>query len=249
MDYFKVFEHQVDGKLRKLIDEPVNEDLIKKNKYANNSSYVPETVYRRILNKISNYQWSFVPHEVTTIKDDKGKPYVQYIGLLIIPGYGIHTGIGTQTLEKKDNSNATAAAKTYAFKNACKEMGLAPNIANEDHDEELFENIDDKELDSIEEKPKKKSAKKEKPKKKSSKKEETKKAADKQPSKKKKSAMTLEEKVEEVREAYELKKDDDFVAFIQIWDEDILDIDDMDDDDWEDFLDYLEENKEEFEEF
>jgi hypothetical protein len=67
------------------------------------------------------------------------------------------------------------------------------------------------------------------------------------PNKKKK--LTLEERVEEVRAAYELEKDNDFVAFIQIWDEDVLELDDMDDDDWEDFLEYLEENKDEFEEF
>jgi hypothetical protein len=236
MEDFKVFDYNVDDKLRKLIDEPVNEDLIKKNKYANNSEYVPETVYRRILNKISNYQWSFVPHIIEEVKDDK-KPYIRYVGLLIVPGFGIHTGIGTQALDKKDNSNATSAAKTYAFKNACKEMGLAPNIGCEDHDEELFENIDDEEIIP----PKKDEKSKDK------KKEELRKKANKMPNKKKK--LTLEERVEEVRAAYELEKDNDFVAFIQIWDEDVLELDDMDDDDWEDFLEYLEENKDEFEEF
>lgn len=242
MEYFKVFEHEVDPKLRKLIDEPINEDLIKKNKYANNAAYVPDSVYRRVLNKVTNYQWSFVPHSM-----EEKDGYVQFIGLLIVPGFGVHTGVGSAKLNKQDGSNAFAAAKTYAFKNACKEMGLAPNIGDEDFEEPVFENIDDEELDFTEEKeePKKKKSEPQKSEKKSSKKTSDKKPAD----KKKKKQLTQDERIAEVRDAYELDKDDDFVAFIQIWDEDILDLDDMDDDDWDEFLDYLEENKEEFEDF
>lgn len=227
----------VSDQSRKLVSEPVNEDLIKKNKYANNSPYVPDSVYLRILNKISNHEWSFIPHTITE-KGDKEK-YVEYIGLLIVPGYGVHTGIGTHPLNKKDNSKATAAAKTYAFKNACKEMGLAPNIGDEDYEEPVFENVDDEEIEKKEE-PKKKKKKKAKEEPSKKKKEEP---------KKKKKAMTQEERIEEVRQAYELEKDNDFIAFIQVWDEDILELDDLDDDDWDDFLEYLEDNKDEFEDF
>jgi mRNA-degrading endonuclease RelE of RelBE toxin-antitoxin system len=235
MDYLKVFEFPVSDKMRKLAMEPVNIDLIKKNKYANNSSYVPESVYKRILNKISDSKWSFIPHDIQERGEGKSA-YVEYIGLLIVPGFGVHTGIGTQALNKKDNANATAAAKTYAFKNACKEMGLAPNIGDEEFDEELFENIDEEEMDFTEEAPEEKPKKKSKPKgnKKKSK-------ADKD--------MSQGDRIKEVRLAYELDSDDDFVAFIQIWDESILELDDMDDDDWDEFLDFLEENKEEFEDF
>lgn len=240
--YLNVFEYQVPDKRRKLVEEPVNEDLIGKNKYANNSSYVPESVYKRILNKMTNYQWSFVPHSVETIDDGK-TPYIRYIGLLIVPGFGVHTGIGTQPVNKKDNSNATSAAKTYAFKNACKEMGLAPNVGDKDFDEEVFENIDmneiddDEELDFTEDEEKKS-----KPKSKKAPKQKEDKPKAKKPSK-------MKDRIAEVREAYELTSDDDFVAFIQIWDEDILELDDMDDEDWESFLDYLEKNKDEFEDF
>lgn len=240
--YLKVFEQPVDPKLRKLVDEPVNEDLIKKNKYANNAAYIPDSVYRKVLNRISNYQWSFVPHSM-----EEKDGYVQFVGLLIVPGFGVHTGVGTAKLNKKDASNAFAAAKTYAFKNACKEMGLAPNIGDEDWDEPVFENFDDEELDFAEEEEPKKEKKKAEPKKSEKK---TDKKADKKPAGKSAGKkLTQEERIEEVRTAYELDKDDDFVAFIQIWDEDILDLDDMDDDDWDEFLDYLEENKDEFEEF
>lgn len=227
------YNKEIPEKNRKLVSEPVNEDLIKKNKFANNSSYVPESVYRRILNKVCNHEWSFVPHSIEEKGEGKDK-HVQYVGLLIVPGFGVHTGIGTHPLNKKDNSKATAAAKTYAFKNACKEMGLAPNIGDGDYEEPIFENIDDEEFQVEEEKPAKKA-----PSSKVKKKAEP----------KKKKELTTEERIEEVRQAYELDKDDDFVAFIQIWDEDILELEDMDDDDWDEFLEYLEENKEEFEEF
>lgn len=221
--------YEVDKNLRKLIDEPVNEDLIDKNKYANNSEFVPDSIYKRVLNKATNYQWSFVPYDISTVE---GK-YVQFIGLLIVPGYGVHTGIGTQKLQKTDNSNALSAAKTYAFKNACKEMGIAPNVGNDDFDEALFENFDDDEIE-VEEKPKKKPVKKE----------------EKKPAKKpvKKEAKPLKERIEEIRQAYELD-DDDFVAFIQIWDENIIDLKDMDDKKWKAFLQDVEENPEEYEDF
>lgn len=228
--FLEVFNKEVDPKYRRLVDEPVNEDLIDKNKYANNSQYVPDSVYRRLLNKMTNYQWSFVPHWTKEYDD-----YIEYVGLLVVPGFGVHTGVGTAKKSKKDNSNALAAAKTYAFKNACKEMGLAPNVGDKDWDEELFEedvDLDEEEFDMTEE---------DKPKKKSKKKEE------KKPAKKKK--MSTKERIEEVRDAYELEDEDDFVAFIQIWNEEILELEDMEEDDWEVFLDYLEKNKDEFEEF
>lgn len=246
--YLEVFNKQVSEKQRKLIEEPVNEDLIEKNKFANGAEFVPDSVYKRLLNKISNYQWSFVPHSVETISHDEGFSYIRYIGLLIVPGLGVHTGIGTVPLtKKKDNSKATASAKTYAFKNACKEMGLAPNIGDEKYDEELFEfDIEEeKEFDMTEQEtpePKKK--------KKTESKTDTKKSSGKdKKDKPKKKEATKEERIEEIREAYEVEDDDDFVAFIQIWDEDILDLEDMDDDDWENFFDYLEKNKKKFEDF
>lgn len=231
--HLEIFNKEVPDKRRRLIDEPVNEDLISKNKFANNSQYVSESVYRRILNKITNYQWSFIPYSIDIINDEK-KPYVRYIGLLVVPGFGIHTGIGTQSLDKKDNQNATAAAKTYAFKNACKEMGIAPNVGDELYDEELFEEIDDDEFDFTKEEKKSYSKNR-----KSEKKE----------GKIKNNKLSLKERIKEVKEAYELYEEDDFVAFIQIWNEDILELDDMDEEDWEEFLDYLENNKKEFEDF
>lgn len=242
LDVFKTAP--VADKRRKLIDEPVNEDLIKKNKYANNSSYVPEAVYKRILNTITNYQWSFVPHSW----EDKGD-FIQYVGMLVVPGFGVHTGVGSAKVNKKDSSNALSAAKTYAFKNACKEMGLAPNVDDKDdiYEEDLFEydvDIEEEEeefdLTEEEEAPKKK-GKTEKAPEKKSKKEDEKSSSSKK--------MTVKDRIKEVREAYELEDDDEFVAFIQIWDEDILEIDDMDDEDWIEFLEYLESNKGKFEEF
>lgn len=226
---FGVSEFEVDAKLRKLIDEPVNEDLIDKNKYANNSEYVPDSIYKRVLNKATNYQWSFIPYDIKTVEDK----YVQFIGLLIVPGYGVHTGIGTQPLKKKDDSKALSAAKTYAFKNACKEMGIAPNVGNDDFDEALFENLDEDEIE-VEEKPKKKPAPKKQPAK-----------AEKKPAKKK----PLSEQVQEVRDAYELSDEDDFVAFIQIWNEEIVDLKDMKEADWKAFLKDVEENPDEYEDF
>ncbi|WP_421019106.1 hypothetical protein, partial [Klebsiella pneumoniae] len=139
------------------------------------------------------------------IKTVDGK-YIQFIGILIVPGYGVHTGIGVQKLQKKDDSNALSAAKTYAFKNACKEMGIAPNVGNDDFDEALFENIDEDEIE-VEETPKKKPAPKKEPAK-----------AEKKPAKKKeeKKPLPLADRIKEVRDAYELDDDDDFVAFLQI---------------------------------
>lgn len=227
--------YEVDKNLRKLIDEPVNEDLIDKNKYANNSEFVPDSIYKRVLNKATNYQWSFVPYDISTVE---GK-YVQFIGLLIVPGYGVHTGIGTQKLQKTDNSNALSAAKTYAFKNACKEMGIAPNVGNDDFDEALFENFDDDEIE-VEEKPKKKPAP-----------AKAEKKPAKKPAKKKddKKPMPLADRIKEVRNAYELEDDDDFVAFLQIWNEDIIDHTDLDKQQWIDFFDDLEANPDVYEDF
>lgn len=224
--YLDVFQQQVEEKRRKLVDEPINIDLIDKNKYANNSEFVPDHVYRRLLNKISNFQWSFLPYSITEHAE-----HTEYIGLLIVPGFGVHTGVGTAKKQKKDNSNTLASAKTYAFKNACKEMGLAPNVGNKTWEDDLFEFDEEaeEEIDMTEQTPPAKAKGK----------------AKKKPAKK----MTIEEKIKEVRDAYELDDDDEFVGFLQIWNPEILELDDMDEDDWEDFLDYLEENKSEFEEF
>lgn len=237
-----VFAHNVSDKQRKIIDEPVNFDLIAKNKYANNSEFVPDSVYKRILNKMTNYQWSFIPHSIEEM-GDKDK-YIRYIGLLIVPGFGVHTGIGTQPLNKKDNANATSAAKTYAFKNACKEMGLAPNIGDKLFEEDLFENDIDEGFDLTEDEEEEEPVKK--PKKKAKSEPAPKKKAPKTKSKK---TLSIKERIEEVRSAYELEDEDEFVAFIQIWDEDILELSDMDDDDYEEFITYLEKNKSKFEEF
>lgn len=235
-----IFDIVVDEKLRKLASEPVNEDLIDKNKYANGAAYIPDSIYKRILNKITNSRWSFVPHSWEEKDDGSGKKFVQYIGILIVPGFGYHTGIGTAMMNKKDNQNALSAAKTYAFKNACKEMGLAPNVDDKDYDpdESVFE-FDDEEFEEPPKKAPKKTAKKT---------ATTKKKA--APSKKKeKPELTIEERIEEVRNAYELEDEDDFVAFVQIWDEEIMDTEDMSDKDWKEFLDYLEDNKDEFDDF
>ena len=227
--YLDVFGHKVNDKRRKLVDEPVNFDLIDKNKYANNAEFVPDKVYRRLLNTITNFQWSFVPHSIE--EDDK---QVRFIGLLVVPGFGVHTGVGSVAKNKKDNSNALASAKTYAFKNACKEMGLAPNIGDKDFDEQIFENdidVEDEEIEIDFSEPEKKAPKQQKTK------------------TKPKAAVSLEDRIKEVRGAYELDDEDEFVAFIQIWDSKILELDDMEDSDWEEFLEYLEENKKEFEDF
>ncbi len=243
--HLEVFNKNISDKRRKLVDEPVNQDLIGKNKFANNSEYVPDSVYRRILNKLTNYQWSFIPHHY----EDKGD-YVVYIGLLVVPGFGVHTGIGSAKKNKKDSSNTLSAAKTYAFKNACKEMGLAPNVDDKDelYDEDLFEHIDEDEIDEDDTfdltEEEEKSANKEKPKRKEPQNKKEKKTKKKPPK-----ATSIKDRIEEVRQAYELEDDEDFVAFIQVWDEDILELDDMDDEDWNDFLDYLEKNKQKFEDF
>lgn len=240
--HLEVFEHQVAQKKRDLIKEPVNYDLIGKNKYANNSEFASDSVYRRLLNEITNYQWSFLPYSIEEM-EEKTIKYVRFVGLLVVPGFGVHTGIGSVALNKKDNANALAAAKTYAFKNACKEMGLAPNIGDEKFEEELFENeIEDDEEDSFDftedeesEKPKKKA--KAEPKAKAKTKTKPKKA------------NSTEDRINEIREAYELDDEDDFIAFIQIWNEDIIELEDMEDDDWEDFFSYVEEHKSKFEDF
>lgn len=233
--HLDVFEHTVADARRKLVDEPVNYDLIDKNKYANNSEFVPDKVYRRLLNKITNFQWSFVPYSIE--EDDK---QVRFIGMLVVPGFGVHTGVGSVAKNKKDNSNALAAAKTYAFKNACKEMGLAPNIGDKDYDEAIFENIDEDELEFDFSEEDKAPAVKSK---------ETPKESKSKTKTKPKSADSVEKRIEEIREAYELEDDDEFIAFIQIWDADILELDDMEDDDWVEFLDYVEDNKAKFEDF
>lgn len=242
--HLEVFNHEVSKKQRALIEEPVNYDLIGKNKYANNAEFVPDSVYRRLLNKVTNYQWSFVPHLIEEIEDKSGKQ-IRFVGLLIVPGFGVHTGIGAQALNKKDNANALAAAKTYAFKNACKEMGLAPNIGDEKFEDDLFENdIEEDEEDVMDfseedEEPKK-------PKKKP--KAKAKGTVVKTKTKPKKASST-EDRIEEIRAAYELEDEDEFIAFIQIWDEDILEAEDMEDDDWDAFFEYVENNKAKFEAF
>ncbi len=239
--HLDVFEHEVADARRKLIDEPVNYDLIDKNKYANNSEFVPDKVYRRLLNKITNFQWSFVPY---SIEEDDNQ--VRFIGMLVVPGFGVHTGVGSVAKNKKDNSNALASAKTYAFKNACKEMGLAPNIGDKDFDEEIFENdIDEEEFDFTEEEKAPAPKSKETPKN-----SKTKKTTPESKTKTKpKAADSVDERIAEIREAYELEDDDEFIAFIQIWDADILELEDMEDDDWVEFLDYVEANKSKFEDF
>lgn len=229
----EITQHSVPDTLRAYADEPVNTDLIDKNKYANNSEFVPESVYKRILNKMTNKQWSFIPHSIETRGGDKG--FVEYIGLLVVPGYGIHTGIGTQSLNKKDNQNAVAAAKTYAFKNACKEMGLAPNVGDESFDEMLFES----EVEEFVEEQKKKVDKTKK----------KKKSGDKKPAGEKPKKKSVTKQIEEIRDAYDLDEDDDFVAFLQIWDEDVLELDELTDDDYAQFIEYFEKNKKKFEDF
>lgn len=238
----EVFEHEVPQSRRQLINEPVNLDLVEKNKYANNSEFVADSVYRRLLNKITNFKWSFLPHSIEEVEDGKVK-YIRFVGLLVVPGFGVHTGIGSQALNKKDNSNALAAAKTYAFKNACKQMGLAPNIGDEKYEDDLFENEvpeDDMVFDLSEDtepETKKKATK-----------AKTKKATSKTKTKPKK-ASSLEDRIEEIRAAYELEDEDDFVAFIQIWDPEILEPEDLEDDEWYEFFNYLEANKSEFDDF
>lgn len=239
--HVEVFGYEVTQKRRDLIEEPVNFDLIDKNKYANNSEFVPDSVYRRLLNKVTNFKWSFVPHIIEEVEDKNGK-HIRFVGLLVVPGFGVHTGIGSQALNKKDNTNALAAAKTYAFKNACKEMGLAPNIGDDKFEEDLFENdIDDEDEFDFSEEEEDEPKPKAKPK-------GDKKAEAKTKTKPKK-AVSTEDRIKEVREAYELEDEDEFVAFIQIWDEDIIEAEDMEEDDWDDFFDFLEKNKSKFEEF
>jgi len=235
-----VFNVEVPSNLRKLVDEPINEDLMKKNKYANNSEYVPESVYKKILNKISGYKWSFLPLSYSEKGDGKGS-YVEFIGLLIVPGYGVHTGIGSCPLNKGNNQNALAAAKTYALKNACKEMGLAPNVGDDDWDQPIFET----EVEEIIEEKRKEVEKKKKKKKKD-------KGKDKAKSDESESddlPKDLRNQIKELRAAYELESDDDLVAFLQIWNEEILDPDEMDEAQWRKFFKYFEKNKEEFEDF
>jgi len=235
----EISEVEVDISNRILMMEPVNEDLLKKNKYANNSQYVSESVYKTILNKISGGKWSFIPHAITEKGDDKTK-YVEYIGMLIVPGFGIHTGIGTQPLNKKDNQNATAAAKTYAFKNACKEMGLAPNVGDDEWDQPVFETQVQAEIEKkqkqVDAAKKKKAPAEKAPAKKTSSKTKPKKVA----------KTELEEEIDEFRELYDLDSDDDLVALLQIWNEDILTLEEMSDSDWKKFFKYHDANEDEF---
>lgn len=240
--HLEVFAHEVPQKKRTLVKEPVNFDLIDKNKYANNAAFAPDSVYRRLLNEVTNFQWSFLPHKIEEVEDKNGK-HIRFIGLLVVPGFGVHTGIGSQALNKKDNTNALAAAKTYAFKNACKEMGLAPNIGDEKFEDDLFENdveeeddvMDFSEEDEEPEEPKKKPKAKDN--------------GNTKPKTKPKKANSTEDRIKEIRGAYELDDDDEFVAFIQIWDEDILEVEDMEEDDWDEFFAYVEKNKSKFEDF
>lgn len=233
-----VFNVDVPEQLRKLVDEPINEDLMKKNKYANNAEYVPESVYKKILNKISGYKWSFLPVWYGEKGEGKGA-YMEFIGLLIVPGFGVHTGIGSCPLNKGNNQNALAAAKTYALKNACKEMGLAPNVGDDDWDQPIFETEVE---EVIEEKRKEiEKNKKKKPKDKSKSKSSDSESGD--------LPKDLRKQIKELREAYELESDDDLVAFLQIWNEEILDPDEMDETQWRKFFKYFEKNKEEFEDF
>ena len=234
-----IFNIEVPDLQRKLVDEPVNVDLIDKNKYANNSSFVPDSIYRRILNQLTNYRWSFVPHE--TKWEEKS---VTFTGLLVVPGFGIHTGIGSVKLDKKDNSNALSSAKTYAFKNACKEMGLAPNVGDDKYEELLFEkevsDYIDSQKEKISSKPKKKKTDtiNKKPATTTGKKSTS-----------TKTKVTLKEQIEEIKLAYEITNDDDLVAFLQIWDKDVIDLDEITKEDWMAFFKYFNKNKSEFEDF
>ncbi len=230
-----VFNLDVPLELRKLIDEPVNDDLIKKNKYANNSAYIPESIYIKMLNQITNRRWSFIPFKSEVVSGKDGN-YAQYTGLLIVPGFGIHTGIGTQPMNKKDNQNAMAAAKTYAFKNACKEMGLAPNVGNDDFDEQVYASYEEK--SDVKDKPKESTKKKKKDKGARSERRE-------EPSDK----PSLKDRIKELRDAHELDDDDEFVAFLQVWNEEILDVDDMSKEDWKEFFAFYKKNPKKFEDF
>lgn len=248
-DHLSVFDFEVPNIARKAIEEPVNEDLIDKNKFANNSEYVPDSVYRRLLNKITNYRWSFTPIDWGYEGEGDNK-HAYFIGELVVPGFGIHTGVGTAPMNKKGSTGnvyALASAKTYAFKNACKEMGLAPNIGDDEYDTDLFEDEEiEKKIKKSYSKPRPEGdaipEKKEKPSQGKSEKAPV-------PDKSKKKKPSLNDRIQEVRDAYELDNDDDFVAFLQIWDEDILDPEDLSDDMWEEFLNYLEKNKKKFEDF
>ena len=114
-------------------------------------------------------------------------------------------------------------------------MGLAPNVGDDDWDQPVFE---EEVAEAIEQKKKEASDKKKKAKDKGKEKD-----------KGEKKERSIEDRVKELREAYELDDDDEFVAFLQVWNEDILDPDDMSESDWKKFFKYYKENKAEFEDF
>jgi hypothetical protein len=117
------------------IKAPVNNLLIKKNAYDKfgDGRYISTETVTDILNETFGFIWSW---EILEHKD-KGD-YVVCIGRLTIPGLGIKDGVGSAKADKKDNSTMYSASASFAFKNAAKKIGIAPNLFNsEDWDQDI----------------------------------------------------------------------------------------------------------------
>lgn len=95
----------------------------------------------RLLNEAFGYKWSFQIVKKETITPDKGRPYIEVLGRLIIPGVGIKEAFGTKELVG-DYSQCSKAAMTDSLKKAASLVGIGLELYDDDssYDEGSYAN-------------------------------------------------------------------------------------------------------------
>lgn len=230
----------------KKINAELNEDLLGNNKYSKGKKeFLGINTFRRLLNDAFDAKWSWeiINFQLMPYGPDVEPEYAFVIGRLYLPGLGFRDGIGTATLDKKDNSASFSIAGSNAFKNALKQSGFGASLLDEDWDEELFdEDFDDEEdedgyeEEEVEEAPKPKAKPKAEPK------EEKKESKD-SPTQEQKEAMA------ELREIYNIENNKQLLGFMQIWNPELKSLKEVTPAVLDEFLTYYDENEDEFEDF
>lgn len=135
----QIMKMELDPSVVQLIEKPINPELIKQSKVNayGTGEYLDVDTFRRILNKVTGYKWSWEILNKEVIQDGVSG-YVEILGRLSIPGIGVKDAYGSQPLNKKDQSQASKMAAAYAFKNACKMVGIGGSL-DEDWDLNEFD--------------------------------------------------------------------------------------------------------------
>jgi hypothetical protein len=214
------------------IKAPVNNVLIKKNTYDKfgNGNYITTETVTDILNETFGFIWSW---EIINYID-KGD-YVICHGRLTIPGIGIKDGVGSAKADKKDNSTMYSSATSFAFKNAAKKIGIAPNLFNED---DWNQDVSVYEPGWVEEAPVAIPS------------EPTKEAVAKPVSQTEKVLPNnAKEKATELKQAYNITTKKQFIALANVWNPEITSFEQLDEATIEQLHAYVVTNPEEFEDF